>query len=61
VGAIWAFLFASAPLAESQILQIGEMNTRQIEALNKQKTVALIPGGILEEHGPYCRRSRTAT
>jgi len=53
VGAIWAFLFASAPLAESQILQIGEMNTRQIVALNKQKTVALIPGGILEEHGPY--------
>jgi creatinine amidohydrolase len=53
VGAIWASLFASAPVAESQILQLGELNTRQIEALNKQKTVVLIPGGILEEHGPY--------
>ena len=53
VGAIWASLFASAPVVESQILQLGELNTRQIEALNKQKTVVLIPGGILEEHGPY--------
>jgi creatinine amidohydrolase/Fe(II)-dependent formamide hydrolase-like protein len=29
------------------------MNTRQIEALDKQHTVVVIPGGILEEHGPY--------
>jgi len=29
------------------------MNTRQIQALDLQKTVVLIPGGILEEHGPY--------
>ena len=29
------------------------MNTQQIRALNLQKTVVLIPGGILEEHGPY--------
>src|ERR1700742_2947539 len=53
VGAIFASLFASAQVAKSQILQIGELNTRQIEALNKQKTVVLIPGGILEQHGPY--------
>jgi hypothetical protein len=25
----------------------------QIQALNLQETVVLIPGGILEEHGPY--------
>lgn len=53
VGAIWASLLASAQVTESQILQIAELNTRQIEALDKQKTVVLIPGGILEEHGPY--------
>src|SRR5262249_579153 len=37
----------------AQILRIGEMNTRQIQALDLSKTVVLIPGGILEEHGPY--------
>ena len=44
-------LFAS-PLA-AQILKLGDLNTRQIEALDLKKTVVLIPGGILEEHGPY--------
>ncbi len=37
----------------AQVVRIAEMNTRQIQALNLQKTVVLIPGGILEEHGPY--------
>jgi len=37
----------------AQILRIGEMNTLQIRALDLAKTVVLIPGGILEEHGPY--------
>ena len=37
----------------AQILRIGDMNTRQIRALDLAKTVVLIPGGILEEHGPY--------
>ena len=37
----------------AQVLRIGEMNTRQIQALDLRKTVVLIPGGILEEHGPY--------
>jgi len=29
------------------------MNTDQIRNLNRDKTVVLLPGGILEEHGPY--------
>ena len=29
------------------------MNTEQIRALPRDKTVVLLPGGILEEHGPY--------
>ena len=37
----------------AQVLRIGEMNTRQIQALDLSKTVVLVPGGILEEHGPY--------
>jgi creatinine amidohydrolase/Fe(II)-dependent formamide hydrolase-like protein len=47
-----AVMFSSQQVA-AQILRIGEMNTQQIRALNLQKTVVLIPGGILEEHGPY--------
>src|SRR5882724_12930790 len=41
------------PQVAAQILRIGEMNTQQIHALDLPKTVVLIPGGILEEHGPY--------
>ena len=29
------------------------MNTQQIRALDLAKTVILVPGDILEEHGPY--------
>jgi len=49
-------LAAVMPLSQqiaAQVVRIAEMNTRQIQALNLQKTVVLIPGGILEEHGPY--------
>src|SRR5580704_18952161 len=52
-GAFFVALFASARFVPCQVLQMIELNTRQIEALDKQKTVVLIPGGILEEHGPY--------
>ena len=38
---------------QCQILQLAELNTNQIRALDRAKTVVLIPGGILEEHGPY--------
>jgi creatinine amidohydrolase len=29
------------------------MNTEQIKALDREKTVVLLPVGILEKHGPY--------
>jgi creatinine amidohydrolase/Fe(II)-dependent formamide hydrolase-like protein len=29
------------------------LNTEQIRALNRQTTVIIVPGGVLEEHGPY--------
>lgn len=45
-------MFSSEQLA-AQVLRMAELNTRQIQALNLQKTAVLIPGGILEEHGPY--------
>jgi creatinine amidohydrolase len=37
----------------AQIVQIAEMNTEQIRALDLGRTVILLPGDILEEHGPY--------
>lgn len=52
-----AFLLVGAVFlshkAAGQIYNMAEMNTRQIRALDLEKTVVLIPGGILEEHGPY--------
>jgi creatinine amidohydrolase len=45
-------LFLTFP-AMAQILQMAELNTDQIRALDRSKTAILIPGGILEEHGPY--------
>jgi len=37
----------------SHIYRLAELNTEQIRALDRDKTVVLIPGGVLEEHGPY--------
>lgn len=37
----------------AQIYHVQEMNTEQIKALDREKTVVLLPVGILEEHGPY--------
>jgi creatinine amidohydrolase len=37
----------------SQVLRMADMNAHQIRSLDRQKTVIIIPGGILEEHGPY--------
>jgi len=39
--------------APAQVLHIAELNTEQIRDLDKEKTIVLIPGGILEQHGPY--------
>lgn len=48
-----AVLAQSVPDASAQIYHVKEMNTEQIRALNREKTVVLLPGGILEQHGPY--------
>jgi creatinine amidohydrolase/Fe(II)-dependent formamide hydrolase-like protein len=46
--------FGSGPrLAQSQVYRLAELNTEQIRALDRQTTVVIIPGGVLEEHGPY--------
>jgi creatinine amidohydrolase/Fe(II)-dependent formamide hydrolase-like protein len=37
----------------AQVHRLAEMNTEQIRALDLRRTVVLMPGGILEQHGPY--------
>jgi hypothetical protein len=44
--------FCLPPKAGPQVLYFSSMNTR-IEKLDRSKTVVIVPGGILEEHGPY--------
>jgi len=39
--------------AGAQVLRVGELNTRQIRALDRAKTVVILQGSMLEEHGPY--------
>lgn len=38
---------------DAQIYRVAQMNTEQIRALDKQKTVVILTGGILEQHGPH--------
>lgn len=46
-------LLVVAPGASAQVLRVGDLNTRQIAALDRAKTVVVLQGGMLEEHGPY--------
>lgn len=45
-------LAAPAPAA-AQVLRFAEMDAAAIGRLDRARTVVIIPGGILEEHGPY--------
>ena len=47
-----AFLVAGRPGA-AQILKVADLNTQQIRALDRARTVVVLQGGMLEEHGPY--------
>lgn len=38
---------------EAQVLQLAELNTEEIADLDRDRTVVLIPAGVLEEHGPF--------
>lgn len=42
----------AGPLA-AQVRQVGDLTTREIRALDRARTVVLLQGGMLEEHGPY--------
>lgn len=46
-------LVSPVPLASAQVLRVAELNASQIRALDRAHTAVILPGGILEEHGPY--------
>ena len=48
--AIWLL---SANLSAAHIYNVKELNSEQIKALDPESTVVILPGGILEQHGPY--------
>lgn len=43
----------SVSSAWAEVLRVGDLNTRQIRALDRSRTVIVLQGGMLEEHGPY--------
>jgi creatinine amidohydrolase len=45
-------LLAASALT-AQVRQLGQLTTRQIEALDRAHTVVFLTGGMIEEHGPY--------
>ncbi len=46
-------LTLSASALHAQVVRLADLNTRQIAALDRTRTVVLLKGGMLEEHGPY--------
>jgi len=48
-----ALLVAEPRALDAQIRHVGELTTREIQALDRSRTVVLLQGGMLEEHGPY--------
>lgn len=42
-----------ASLVHAQVFHVADLNTAQLRALDRQRTVVILPGGILEQHGPY--------
>ena len=52
VIAFLGLLLATSSIS-AQVVRLGDLNTRQIRALDREKTVVFLQGGMLEEHGPY--------
>jgi hypothetical protein len=50
--ALTMVLVMTAPTA-AQVYSVAALNTEQIRTLDRARTVVILPGGILEEHGPY--------
>ncbi len=40
-------------IAACQVLDVRDLNVSDIRSLDRQRTVVILQGGILEQHGPY--------
>ena len=47
-----ALIYAQSA-ADTRIRRLAELSVAEIRALDRAKTVVMIPGGLFEEHGPY--------
>jgi creatinine amidohydrolase len=50
---LWLCCATMGSVAGAQVVNVADLNTRQILALDRSRTVVVLPGGMLEEHGPY--------
>ena len=50
---IAAITLLTCAAVQAQVHNVGEMNAEQIRQLDRQKTVVILKGGILEQHGPH--------
>ena len=50
--AVWVLAALPAP-ALCQILDVRDLDVSDIRSMDRQRTVVILQGGILEEHGPY--------
>jgi len=53
IGALLSVLIGTSARADGQVYRVAELNTEQIRALDRARTAVVLPGGILEQHGPY--------
>jgi creatinine amidohydrolase/Fe(II)-dependent formamide hydrolase-like protein len=51
--AVAALLALLAAPASAAVRQVAELTTYEIRELNPARTAVILPGGILEQHGPY--------
>ena len=52
LAAVGFLLWTTAPAA-ADVLRVTDLTTAQIRALDRSKTLVVLSGGMLEEHGPY--------
>jgi creatinine amidohydrolase/Fe(II)-dependent formamide hydrolase-like protein len=53
LGLMLVLVWRLAATSSAQVLRVAELNTEQIRGLDRQRTAIILPGGILEHHGPY--------
>ena len=46
-------LCCASTVSLAQVLRVAELSSRDLQKLNRDRTVVMIPGGIFEQHGPY--------